>query len=38
MLGMWVEEDFGAVVSETIRIAPSGAEALGKTPRRLFVN
>jgi Xaa-Pro aminopeptidase len=38
MLGMWVEEDFGAVVSETIRIAPSGAEALGKTPRRLYVN
>jgi Xaa-Pro aminopeptidase len=38
MLGMWVEEDFGAVLSETIRITDKGAEAFGRTARKLFVN
>ena len=38
MLGMWVEEDFGAVLSETFRVTEKGSEAFGRTPRKLFVN
>lgn len=37
MLGMWVEEDFGAVLSETFRITHNGAEVFGRTPRKLFI-
>jgi Xaa-Pro aminopeptidase len=37
MLGMWVEEDFGAVVSETFRVTGTGVEVFGKTPRQLFI-
>ncbi|MFO0996181.1 MAG: Xaa-Pro peptidase family protein [Alphaproteobacteria bacterium] len=36
MLGMWIEEDFGAVLSETFRVTDRGGEVFGKTPRRLF--
>lgn len=36
MLGNWVDEDFGYVISETIRVTKSGAEALTKAPRKLF--
>lgn len=36
MLGNWVEEDFGYVISETFRVTESGAEALTNVPRKLF--
>lgn len=36
MLGNWLEEDFGYVISETFRVTPAGGEALGATPRHLF--
>lgn len=36
MLGNWVDEDFGYVISETFRVTESGAEVLTKAPRRLF--
>lgn len=36
MLGMWVEEDFGAVLSETFVVTAGGPEVLGRTPRRLI--
>lgn len=36
MLGNWVDEDFGYVISETFRVTETGAEALTKAPRRLF--
>ncbi|MFO0995431.1 MAG: Xaa-Pro peptidase family protein [Alphaproteobacteria bacterium] len=36
MLGNWVEEDFGYVLSETFRVAESGVEVLTKAPRKLF--
>lgn len=36
MLGNWMEQDFGYVISETFRVTASGAEALTKAPRKLF--
>ncbi|MGW4126024.1 M24 family metallopeptidase [Nocardia sp. NPDC004711] len=36
MLGNWLEEDFGYVISETFRTTQSGAEVLTKAPRKLF--
>ncbi|MGX9144660.1 M24 family metallopeptidase [Mesorhizobium sp. 128a] len=36
-LGSWVEEDFGYVISESIRVTDTGVEVLTKTPRELFV-
>jgi Xaa-Pro dipeptidase/ectoine hydrolase len=36
MLGNWVDEDFGYVISETFRVTPSGGEALTTAPRKLF--
>lgn len=36
MLGNWVDEDFGYVISESIRITEAGAEALTRAPRILF--
>ncbi|WP_352652928.1 Xaa-Pro peptidase family protein [Mesorhizobium sp. M0162] len=36
-LGSWVEEDFGCVVSESIRVTETGVEVLTKAPRKLFV-
>ncbi|RVC81103.1 aminopeptidase P family protein [Mesorhizobium sp. M2A.F.Ca.ET.046.02.1.1] len=37
MLGNWMEEDFGYVISEMIRVTESGVEVLTNTPRKLFV-
>ncbi|MHC2303297.1 M24 family metallopeptidase [Rhizobium mongolense] len=36
MLGNWVDEDFGYVISETFRVTESTAEVLTRTPRTLF--
>jgi Xaa-Pro aminopeptidase len=36
MLGNWVDEDFGYVISESIRVTESGVEALTSAPRELF--
>ncbi|WP_024520966.1 Xaa-Pro peptidase family protein [Bradyrhizobium sp. Tv2a-2] len=36
MLGNWVEEDFGYVISETFRVTETGGEALTRAPRKLF--
>ncbi|TIT20624.1 MAG: M24 family metallopeptidase [Mesorhizobium sp.] len=36
-LGSWVEEDFGYVLSESIRVTESGVEVLTKAPRQLFI-
>ncbi|WP_246515823.1 M24 family metallopeptidase [Bradyrhizobium diversitatis] len=36
MLGNWVEEEFGYVVSETCRLTDSRVEVLTKAPRKLF--
>lgn len=36
-LGSWVEEDFGYVISESIRVTETGVEVLTKAPRQLFV-
>lgn len=36
MLGNWVDENFGYVISETFRVTDSGVEVLTKTPRKLF--
>ncbi|MGX5832337.1 M24 family metallopeptidase [Mesorhizobium sp. 43Arga] len=35
-LGSWVQEDFGYVLSESIRVTESGVEVLTKAPRQLF--
>ena len=37
MLGMWIEDDFGAVVSETFVVTPQGCEALSQIERDLLV-
>lgn len=37
MLGNWIDEDFGMVLSETFVVRETGGEALGKLPRELFV-
>ena len=36
MLGNWIDEDFGYVLSETFRVTESGAEVLTSAPRKLF--
>ncbi|NOJ50828.1 M24 family metallopeptidase [Bradyrhizobium archetypum] len=36
MLGNWIDEDFGYVISETFRVTESGAEVLTSAPRNLF--
>ncbi|MCK1481386.1 M24 family metallopeptidase [Bradyrhizobium sp. 193] len=36
MLGNWIDEDFGYVVSETFRVTSSGVEVLTSAPRKLF--
>lgn len=36
MLGNWIEEDFGYVISDTFRVTESGGEALTQAPRKLF--
>lgn len=36
MLGNWVDEDFGYVISETFRVKESSAEVLTHAPRKLF--
>ncbi|MCK1688315.1 Xaa-Pro peptidase family protein [Bradyrhizobium sp. 145] len=36
MLGNWIDEDFGYVISETFRVTESGAEVLTLAPRKLF--
>lgn len=36
MLGNWIDEDFGYVISETFRVTGAGAEVLTTAPRRLF--
>lgn len=36
MLGNWIDEDFGYVISETFRVTESGAEVLTGSPRELF--
>jgi ectoine hydrolase len=37
MLGNWLDEDFGYVISETFRVTESGADVLTTAPRKLFV-
>jgi ectoine hydrolase len=37
MLGNWVDEEFGYVISESIRVTGSGVEALTGAPRKLFI-
>ncbi|MHB0791020.1 M24 family metallopeptidase [Bradyrhizobium sp. 5.13L] len=36
MLGNWIDEDFGYVLSETFRVTETGVEVLTKAPRKLF--
>ncbi|MCK1517516.1 aminopeptidase P family protein [Bradyrhizobium sp. 190] len=36
MLGNWVDEDFGYVISETFRVTHTGAQAFSNLPRQLF--
>lgn len=36
MLGNWVDEDFGYVISETFRVTRNGAQAFSELPRELF--
>lgn len=36
MLGNWIEEDFGYVISETFRVTEDGVEVLTRAPRKLF--
>lgn len=36
MLGNWIYEDFGYVLSETFRVTDTGVEVLTKAPRELF--
>lgn len=37
MLGMWMDDEFGYVASETFLVTPTGVECLTKAPRELFV-
>ncbi len=37
MLGNWFDEDFGYMISESIRVTESGVEVLTKTPRRILI-
>ncbi|MCF6117430.1 MAG: aminopeptidase P family protein [Mesorhizobium sp.] len=36
MLGNWIDEDFGYVISETFRVTESGAETFSYLPREIF--
>ncbi|RMC62468.1 M24 family metallopeptidase [Sinorhizobium meliloti] len=36
MLGNWIDEDFGYVISETIRVTESGVEVITNVPRKIF--
>ena len=36
MLGNWIDEDFGYVISETFRVTDSGAETFSTLPREIF--
>ncbi|MGX5845101.1 M24 family metallopeptidase [Mesorhizobium sp. ArgA1] len=36
MLGNWIDEDFGYVISETFRVTESGVEVLTSAPREIF--
>ncbi|MFB6462902.1 M24 family metallopeptidase [Bradyrhizobium tunisiense] len=36
MLGNWIDEDFGYVISETLRVTDMGAETFSKLPRQIF--
>ncbi|WP_345944178.1 M24 family metallopeptidase [Bradyrhizobium sp. IC3069] len=36
MLGNWIDEDFGYVISETFRVTDVGAETFSKLPRVIF--
>ncbi|MDA9513118.1 hydrolase [Bradyrhizobium sp. CCBAU 11430] len=36
MLGNWIDEDFGYVISETFRVTEVGAETFSKLPRIIF--
>lgn len=36
MLGNWIDEDFGYVISETFRVTETGAETFSKLPRDIF--
>ena len=36
MLGNWIDEDFGYVISETFRVTDTGAEVLTNVPRKIF--
>ncbi|MER8402980.1 Xaa-Pro peptidase family protein [Mesorhizobium sp. M1348] len=36
MLGNWIDEDFGYVISESFRVTESGAETFSRLPRVIF--
>ncbi|MER9477137.1 Xaa-Pro peptidase family protein [Mesorhizobium sp. M0520] len=36
MLGNWFDEDFGYMISESVRVTDSGVEVLTNTPRKIF--
>ncbi|MER8837022.1 Xaa-Pro peptidase family protein [Mesorhizobium sp. M0909] len=36
MLGNWIDEDFGYVISETIRVTKTGVEVLTNAPRQII--
>lgn len=36
MLGNWIDEDFGYVLSETFRVTDSGPDVLTRVPRQIF--
>ncbi|WP_095204455.1 M24 family metallopeptidase [Mesorhizobium carmichaelinearum] len=36
MLGNWIDEDFGYVISETFRVTDTGVEVLTRAPRQIF--
>ncbi|MGX9576395.1 M24 family metallopeptidase [Mesorhizobium sp. f-mel] len=36
MLGNWIDEDFGYVISETFRVSESGVDVLTSAPRKIF--
>ncbi|MGX9182153.1 M24 family metallopeptidase [Mesorhizobium sp. BHbdii] len=37
MLGNWIDDEFGYVISETFRVTDNGGEAFSKLPRDIFV-
>ncbi|AGS25335.1 M24 family metallopeptidase [Rhizobium etli] len=36
MLGNWIDEDFGYVISETFRVTQTGVDVLTSAPRKIF--